>query len=80
MMTDRTVHAFGDTGEVVRYERAGKWYFELPDDLNDPEPRELLTLDQAVAKAVWLERYDSGRIIYNQPGGRLFDKRVWRAR
>lgn len=75
MMTDRTVHASGEAGEIVRYERAGKWYFELPDDLNDPEPRTLLTCAQAAEWALVLW-YAGGDIHLDLPGGRAFDHKV----
>jgi hypothetical protein len=74
--TDRTVHAWGESGQLVRYDRAGKWYFEQPDEDNDPEPREHLTLKQAVAKAIWLWYHDNGTVEFGRTGGKLFDKRV----
>lgn len=74
---DRTVHAFGDSGEVVRYERAGKWYFEVPSAVTLGAPhRESLTISQAAARAVWLWYHDNGSVNFGRSGGRLFDRRV----
>jgi hypothetical protein len=74
-MADRTVHASSESGELVRYERAGKWYMELPDDLNDPEPRILCNLADAVAVAIAMW-YEGGDIFLDQPGGKRFDAKI----
>lgn len=66
-MTDRTVHGFtADGGQVVRYERAGKWFIEYP----DARPRRAVKLDDAVAAAV------EGTVIFGRPGGLTFDARA----
>ena len=67
-MSDRRVHAVSDRGvEVVRYERAGKWYVEVPG-----VGRRRVTLEEAVQKATlpWFVWHP------NLPGGTLFDSRV----
>lgn len=63
---DRTVHARArGGGEVVRYDRAGKWYLE-----NSPEGgRVQITLDEAVFLAI----QDGAEIFLGRPGGRRFD-------
>ena len=65
-MSDRTVHAWSENGqELVRYDRAGKWYLE-----KDGEPRRLLTLMHAVAYAT---RMPDWHINFGEPGGKRFD-------
>jgi len=68
---DRTVHAVRrhDGAEIVRYDRAGKWYLERVDGSRSP-----LTLRGAVREAV------GGRVHFGRPGGRIFDAAVVRAR
>lgn len=62
---DRRVHASNEDGrEVVRYDRAGKYYLE-----HAQLRRRLLTLSEAVAKAG-----EPGWIVYlDLPGGGAFD-------
>ena len=67
-MDDRRVHASSDRGvEVVRYERAGKWYLEMPG-----VPRRRIKLDEAVQQATlpWVTWREG------VPGGSTFDARV----
>lgn len=67
-MSDRQVHARLASGsEVVRYNRAGKWYLEHLDG-----SRCRLTLAEAVGYAL---RPDSAR-YWNRPGGQSFDARL----
>lgn len=75
-MSDRTVHVTivavdRDRIEVVRYDRAGKWYLE------DRVRRRRLTFAEAVAFAE-----DRPAVIWHEgrPGGRLFDTHVRRLR
>jgi hypothetical protein len=68
---DRTVHASNHEAEIVRYDRAGKWYIEYRDD----RPRRRLSLQGAAELAVRLHR-DGGVIIAGKPGGRAFDRAV----
>ncbi|WP_256840367.1 hypothetical protein [Ornithinimicrobium faecis] len=70
---DRTVHAIlSDRTEIVRYDRAGKWYAEPA----DPQSRRrLITITEAVrltvAEGIWWG--------VDQPGGLSFDAKVRRA-
>jgi hypothetical protein len=77
-VTDRIVHARNtvDRVDLVRYDRAGKWYLEpyLPG-----LPRQLVTLKQAVDYALWLISEDRGWVNYDKPGGQTFAARVRRA-
>jgi hypothetical protein len=67
--TDRTVHGHStypsNPWDVVRYDRAGKWYIE-----HDDGRRELVTVDRAA--------FYTARNHFNpgQPGGRRFDSLV----
>lgn len=69
---DRTVHADYPGMEIVRYNRAGKWYFE-PTSPN--LKRQAVTLDAAATQAAWALSHD-GRVHYGLPGGTTFDRRV----
>lgn len=70
---DRTIHAIRvGVGELVRYDKAGKWYWEPYGG-----KREALTLGQAVERAMWCQ--EIGRILFNQRGGTTFDSRVRQA-
>lgn len=72
MMRDRTVHGYTfDGGEIVRYDRSGKWWIEHTD------PRRLIparqvTVRVAVREALW----NGNRAILGLPGGRAFDAKV----
>lgn len=73
-MSDRTVHATsGDNprGELVRYDRAGKWYIEWPG--RSLMPRQRVTITQAVetAKHWWV---NGGSPHFDRPGGGRFDQ------
>lgn len=68
MAEDRTVHGVTGNGwEIVRYERAGKWYAEHPNDA----PRWLTVTDAACnlaeEDAAWFE---------GKPGGQKLDAKV----
>jgi hypothetical protein len=69
MSADRTVHGYGtdDHGvhyEVVRYDRAGKWYIEF----EDGSSRKPVGVTNAARAA--------SHPILGLPGGRLFDAAV----
>lgn len=68
MTEDRTVHGVSDDGwEIVRYERAGKWYAEWLG-----RPRRQLTVTQAArCLAVSTARWLPGR-----PGGSALDRKI----
>lgn len=70
-MSDRNVHASSPEGELVRYEREGRWYFESP----SAKRKRLRTVHEAVAKALEIEG-SGGVIRLNQPGGGRFDSMV----
>jgi len=71
VMNDRRVHARSRGGlEVVRYDRAGKWYLEPGrEDL----PRQAVTIADAVKTARFIEK-DDGEVFRGLPGGSRFDK------
>lgn len=68
-VNDRTVHAvMSDGSQLVRYDKAGKWYQEWL----GPHPRRLaMTLGEVVTEAV-----EAVLVFYDQPGGGSFDKRL----
>jgi hypothetical protein len=69
---DRMVHAKTHSGgEIVRYDRAGKWYLEQPGF-----PRLPVSVSEAAGVAVVNERHAGGTIFLGKPGGRSFDARV----
>lgn len=74
-MTDevRTVHAFGDSAEVVRYSNAGKWWIESKRGLI---PARHVKIDEAVEKAIWLWYHDNGSVNFDRPGGQTFNRKV----
>lgn len=73
-MTDRRVHATNADWEVVRYDRAGKWYMEWCGDPDDYRVgvRHRCTVDEAVSAAVRLQMV----LHLDLPGGRTFDAKV----
>ena len=74
-MEDRRVHARGRDGlEVVRYDRAGKWYLENPRP-GSLIPRRHVKIGEA-AKMARLIKKDGGQIFLNMPGGGKFDSLV----
>jgi hypothetical protein len=70
---DRTVHASNHEAEIVRYDRAGKWYIEYRDG-----DRRRISLRQA-AKFACLLYVRDGVILTGKPGGRAFDRAVHQA-
>lgn len=69
-MADRTVHARWAQMEVVRYDKAGKWYLE---PVGSVSPRQNVTVKQAAEYAVWALRERQGYLYLDQPGGNRFD-------
>lgn len=73
MARDRIIHAVCEDGrEVVRYQRAGKWYIEPKEGA-----RRLVTIGEAVEVAA-VSRLGGGSVYYGQPGGSRFDSAVAR--
>jgi hypothetical protein len=67
---DRTVHARWAQMEVVRYDRAGKWYLEPVDK---ELPRQHVRIRKAAEYAVWAALNRGGYIYTREPGGAAFD-------
>lgn len=68
---DRTVHAKTEDGEIVRYDRAGKWYIEW-----DNGERTQITVKEAANWVVIVA--DDATINFGLPGGSAFDRHVMR--
>jgi hypothetical protein len=73
---DRRVHAHAHKHaiEVVRYEKAGKWFLE-EFDIGDETVRTPLTIERAVWWALLLQSH-KGTILHGVPGGKVFDRKV----
>ncbi|KQO98751.1 hypothetical protein [Leifsonia sp. Leaf264] len=67
---DRTVYAVLNGVEVVRYDRASKWYAE-----NSDGTRKLIPIAQAVEMAVEAATTDGSHVAFDRLGG-LFGKKV----
>lgn len=67
----RRIHAANDEYEIVRYDRAGKWYLEY----DAPKKRHPLSIGEAAAEARAIARR-GGRIFFGLPGGGAFDRMV----
>jgi hypothetical protein len=75
MNEDRTVHAVTREGaEVVRYDRAGKWYIEWP--AGTRIPRKHIGINEAVNTAVT----HCHKVNLDLPGGSVFDAKVRKLR
>lgn len=72
MTSDRTVHAAYPDWEVVRYDRAGKWFLEPTRPMISCRR---VTLN-AAARAALEGVADGGVIYFGKPGGRMFDAKV----
>ncbi len=64
-MNDRRVHAIVGSAKIVRYDRAGKWYYE------EGGSCKLLTISEAVEFVSDKRQWRPG-----VPGGLVFDRRV----
>ena len=65
--TNRIVFATDPTGwEIVRYDRAGKWFAERP------QRRKRMTVQEAAKTAAMWRRSRSGEITFGLPGGSRF--------
>lgn len=68
---DRTVYARGADGrQVVRYDRAGKWFIEWPAD--QLKAARKVTLRDAVAETVTIASEGGGDVRWGLPGGQMF--------
>jgi hypothetical protein len=75
-VSDRTVHAAWEQMEVVRYDRAGKWYLE---PVGFPNlPRQHVGVREAARYALWAADTQYGWIKTELPGGAAFDRAVRR--
>jgi hypothetical protein len=74
-MSDRTVHASYPGLEIVRYDRAGKWYFE---PTQTSLPRQQVTVGQAADAAIWALDYykDEAKVNWDRHGGSAFERRI----
>jgi hypothetical protein len=70
MRNDRTVHARDGELEIVRYDRAGKWFVEYK------PARGRSAYQTNLAGAVGLACSPTAKVFYGKRGGKLFDKRV----
>lgn len=72
-MSDRRIHAWlpatGD--EIVRYDRAGKWYLETPHGT-----RLRMNLLAAALRAFRWREFLGGKVYSGLPGGAAFDRAV----
>lgn len=91
-MADRTVHASGVGFEVVRYDRAGRWYVEdargrkgwylqISRHTDDRVVARTTTRARtSVREAARLSVHNHFKIKLNLPGGAVFDRHVRIAR
>lgn len=69
MNEDRIVHALTRSGaEIVRYDRAGKWYIEHP--RGTMLPARQVSVSEAARIAA------PGIVNFNLPGGLVFERKV----
>ena len=71
MTDDRTVHARYRDMEIVRYNRAGKWYLE---PTIAGLKRQQVGIKRAVASAQWGIEFANGYWNESLPGGSTFDR------
>jgi len=71
MNDDRTVHAQYADMEIVRYDRAGKWYLEptIPG-----LKRQHVSIKRAATSAKWGIQFANGSWSERLPGGSAFDR------
>lgn len=71
-MKDRRLHASYPGMDIVRYDRAGKWYLE---PTNPMLKRQRVSMGQAVQSALYALEND-GTVFYGVPGGQAFYARL----
>jgi hypothetical protein len=70
---DRRVHASHWEGEeIVRHDRAGKWYIELVPPSRHAPLRKAVKIDEAVSRAIELVE-QGGEVHLGLYGGGMFD-------
>lgn len=69
-MDDRRVHARIGSLEVVRYDRAGKWYLEADGS------RQPIKVPMAAKLVVASMDTHEVEVFFDLPGGRAFDRQV----
>ncbi len=72
-MSDRTVHASYPGIDIVRYDRAGKWYLE---PTNGTLRRQHVKVCDAAEAAVWGLARGDGEVFLGHHGGKTFDRLV----
>lgn len=76
MNEDRRVHASHPAGEeVVRYDRAGKWYIELVPPSPDAGSRRQIGVKVAASEALAILQ-QGGQVHFGLHGGGTFDRLV----
>jgi hypothetical protein len=87
-MSDRRIHAYADDWQIVRYDRAGKWYAEWVGEGKPPawlpvptrrfpvntRGRCALITPEAAFAAIRMD----ATIVLDLPGGRSFDAHIKR--
>ena len=71
-MSDRTVHAACEDFEVVRYDRAGKWYIEPTDPVRRRKAVAIASAVDHANRAVQA----GGRVWLGLAGGTRFDSLI----
>lgn len=75
---DRTVHARIGEQEIVRYDRAGKWWVEwVPDRMRGARQ---VSLGEAVDLAVKGAELGTADVFLDKPGGGMFDAKFRKSR
>ena len=73
-MSDRTVHAtLGDGWQVVRYDRAGKWYIE---HRSPGRKRRAVSVREAAGYVSDAMNKGEATLYLRRPGGKTFDRIV----
>lgn len=70
---DRQVHAVLDDEQIVRYDRAGKWFIEFSPPRMRPARH--VTVREAARRAVEMKE-EGGTIFFGRSGGGSFDRAV----
>lgn len=71
---DRRIHAACGEWQIVRYDRAGKWYVEY--DPPRMRPARRIGVSEAAHLAWQMHKDSVGHIWFGVPGGQVFDRKV----